>query len=141
MGTTGFSSSFSSSFSSAFNSVFAFNIHPILGAVLAGLGFWPKTERPPLTHPKIKAAAPIPNTTVDLELPVVPEKHVAELKDCAVEMKQMSHTAVLPILQPLRVIRLVEAGVPAANAAQMAGRMVISGRMSDVCAELDRLAA
>jgi hypothetical protein len=36
---------------------------------------------------------------------------------------------------PLRVIR-VKDGNP-----QMAGRMVISGRMADVCAELDRLAA
>jgi hypothetical protein len=44
-------------------------------------------------------------------------------------------------LQPLRVVRFIETDVPAANAAQMAGRMVISGRMSDVCAELDRLAA
>jgi hypothetical protein len=39
--------------------------------------------------------------------------------------------------KPLRVVRVVEhCGAPAS-----AGRMVISGRMSDVCAELDRLAA
>ena len=39
--------------------------------------------------------------------------------------------------RPLRVVRVVEASrVPAA-----AGRMIISGRMADVCAELDRLAA
>ncbi len=39
--------------------------------------------------------------------------------------------------RPLRVLRVVEANhVPAS-----AGRMVISGRMADVCAELDRLAA
>jgi len=38
---------------------------------------------------------------------------------------------------PLRVVRLSEGGErPGA-----AGRMVISGRMADVCAELDRLAA
>jgi hypothetical protein len=36
---------------------------------------------------------------------------------------------------PLRVIRVKD------NNPQMAGRMVISGRMADVCAELDRLAA
>jgi hypothetical protein len=36
---------------------------------------------------------------------------------------------------PLRVIRVQDANP------QMAGRMVISGRMADVCAELDRLAA
>ncbi|MBG9387083.1 hypothetical protein I5803_03550 [Caenimonas sp. DR4.4] len=38
---------------------------------------------------------------------------------------------------PLRVVRLVES--PCGPAA--AGRMFMSGRMADVCAELDRLAA
>jgi hypothetical protein len=38
-------------------------------------------------------------------------------------------------IYPLRVIR-IKGSNP-----QMAGRMVISGRMADVCAELDRLAA
>ena len=39
--------------------------------------------------------------------------------------------------RPLRVVRVMDGGhVPAS-----AGRMVISGRMADVCAELDRLAA
>ena len=36
---------------------------------------------------------------------------------------------------PLRVIRVKDENP------QLAGRMVISGRMADVCAELDRLAA
>jgi len=39
--------------------------------------------------------------------------------------------------RPLRIVRVLEAGQPAATV----GRMVISGRMADVCAELDRLAA
>jgi len=39
--------------------------------------------------------------------------------------------------RPLRVLRVVDGSQPRANA----GRMVISGRMADVCAELDRLAA
>ena len=38
---------------------------------------------------------------------------------------------------PLRVVRVVETGQTRASV----GRMVISGRMADVCAELDRLAA
>jgi len=41
------------------------------------------------------------------------------------------------IRKPLRVVRVVEAG----QARACVGRMVISGRMADVCAELDRLAA
>ena len=39
--------------------------------------------------------------------------------------------------RPLRVVRVMEAGQTSASV----GRMVISGRMADVCAELDRLAA
>ena len=38
--------------------------------------------------------------------------------------------------KPLRVVRVMEGG-----SRNTAGRMVISGRLSDVCAELDRLAA
>ena len=38
---------------------------------------------------------------------------------------------------PLRVCRLLETG----QGPEHAGRMVISGRLADVCAELDRLAA
>jgi hypothetical protein len=41
------------------------------------------------------------------------------------------------VSRPLRVVRVVDTASAAANA----GRMVISGRMADVCAELDRLAA
>jgi hypothetical protein len=40
-------------------------------------------------------------------------------------------------VRALRVVRVMEAGQPSASS----GRMVISGRMADVCAELDRLAA
>jgi hypothetical protein len=39
--------------------------------------------------------------------------------------------------RPLRVVRMLDARQPGENA----GRMVISGRMADVCAELDRLVA
>jgi hypothetical protein len=39
--------------------------------------------------------------------------------------------------RPLRMVRVMEAGQTSAQT----GRMVISGRMADVCAELDRLAA
>ena len=42
-----------------------------------------------------------------------------------------------PARPVLRVMRVLEAGQAPANV----GRMVISGRMADVCAELDRLAA
>ncbi|WP_233505734.1 hypothetical protein [Rhodoferax lacus] len=38
-------------------------------------------------------------------------------------------------VMPLRVLRVVETGMPRTST----GRLVISGRMADVCAELDRL--
>lgn len=41
------------------------------------------------------------------------------------------------VSRPLRIVRVMEAGQAPAHV----GRMVISGRMADVCAELDRLAA
>ena len=132
MGTTGFSSSFSS--------VFSFNAHPILGAALAGLGFWPKAERTPSAPAKAKTATPAANLPDSLEQPALPDKQAAS-KTSAVEMMQKVQPVVQASPQPLRVVRFVEAGMSAANASQMAGRMVISGRMSDVCAELDRLAA
>jgi hypothetical protein len=43
----------------------------------------------------------------------------------------------LPSRGPVRVVRVVDR----CQAPASAGRMVISGRMADVCAELDRLAA
>jgi hypothetical protein len=45
--------------------------------------------------------------------------------------------ATLPVARPLRVVRVVDTQTRPCHA----GRVVISGRMSDVCAELDRLAA
>ena len=46
-------------------------------------------------------------------------------------------SAKMPQHRALRVVRIAEFG----DSAQTAGRMVISGRMADVCAELDRLVA
>ena len=43
----------------------------------------------------------------------------------------------LSVNRPLRVVRILEADHVHSNV----GRMMISGRMADVCAELDRLAA
>ncbi len=45
-------------------------------------------------------------------------------------------TRLAPAQRPLRVVRVVEGRTHCSGA----GRMVISGRMADVCAELDRLA-
>jgi hypothetical protein len=62
----------------------------------------------------------------------------------AVSVQPFAHSPVRPTQRvasrPLRVVRVVDTASAAASAAS-AGRMVISGRMADVCAELDRLAA
>jgi hypothetical protein len=47
------------------------------------------------------------------------------------------HGPVRHAFKPLRVVRVLEPSAPRSTA----GRMVISGRLVDVCAELDRLAA
>lgn len=47
------------------------------------------------------------------------------------------HGPVRHAFRPLRVVRVLEPAAPRSTA----GRMVISGRLADVCAELDRLAA
>ncbi len=51
-------------------------------------------------------------------------------------MGSTSGAAIKPA-RPLRVVRVVEGHANESHT----GRLVISGRMSDVCAELDRLAA
>lgn len=60
-----------------------------------------------------------------------PSHATASSTSCAALPRQMAR------VRPLRVVRVLEA--PQSSA--FAGRMVISGRMADVCAELDRLAA
>ena len=62
-------------------------------------------------------------------------RYVAVRPACAA---RPAATAVAPAARPLRVVR-VQDSQRAGRAAP--GRVVISGRMADVCAELDRLAA
>jgi len=54
---------------------------------------------------------------------------------CVMPTRSESHKFALR--RPLRVVRVLEVGQPRSTV----GRMVISGCMADVCAELDRLAA
>lgn len=55
-----------------------------------------------------------------------PCRSVAPARNCGASVRR-----------PLRVVRVMEASPPSSGA----GRMIISGRMADVCAELERLAA
>lgn len=62
------------------------------------------------------------------------------LTGCAASLRQ-SHQAALANrhlaakVMPLRVLHVVDSNLPRSST----GRLVISGRMADVCAELDRL--
>jgi hypothetical protein len=56
-------------------------------------------------------------------------ERAASLKPCHIQTRT-------PSSQRLKIVRVFDAGIGPA----CAGRMVISGRMADVCAELDRMA-
>lgn len=59
---------------------------------------------------------------------------------CPAAMRNINHATtanrhMVAKVMPLRVLRVVDSGMPRSST----GRLVISGRMADVCAELDRL--
>lgn len=60
---------------------------------------------------------------------------VTNISRCGTASRCLAGTS--PVRRPVRIIRVLEAS----QAPAQAGRMVMSGRMADVCAELDRLAA
>ncbi len=64
-------------------------------------------------------------------------RYVGVRPSCAPRQALPSHPDATASTRPLRVIRTVDAQQPGRHP----GRVVISGRMADVCAELDRLAA
>ncbi|PUE07054.1 hypothetical protein B9Z51_14255 [Limnohabitans sp. T6-5] len=72
--------------------------------------------------------------------PVWPTRHATCAPSPSQTMTRMNMPnapASMPSARPLRVMRISESDQRTTGA----GRMVISGRMADVCAELDRLAA
>lgn len=65
-----------------------------------------------------------------------PVRHVAANEVCFAEGTQVMPLPADRLIRPVRVVRVTSAADPARREA----RLVISGRISDVCAELDRLA-
>ena len=80
-----------------------------------------------LVSPRVNA--PVPNRSA--ESPIKPMAEPAYCTRPRVPARSRSRAN-----PPLRVIRVMESGQAAAHG----GRMMISGRMADVCAELDRMA-
>lgn len=64
-------------------------------------------------------------------------RYVGIRPSCAARTNVAAGAKVPGASRPLRVVRMVEGH----QSGPKAGRMVISGRMADVCAELDRLVA
>lgn len=102
---------------------FALFANPILVAPLQRLVRWLTSADTP---------APRPITESVYARPAIAPKLVAS-HAVSTRANAQNH----PQSKPLRVVRVLEAG----QARSSVGRMVISGRMADVCAELDRLVA
>lgn len=73
--------------------------------------------------------------------PTIGKPHATAVNSIAANAHAVRQSSAIPSRmaqrRPLRIVRIMEAGQTPAQV----GRMVISGRMADVCAELDRLAA
>jgi hypothetical protein len=69
--------------------------------------------------------------------PVLDSKLHHYVNPICLPLTEVNQTLRTSAQRPLKIVRFLEADHAPANV----GRMVISGRMSDVCAELDRLAA
>lgn len=94
-------------------------------------------------HDLMNWLAPVPQAGITEKPPQRPGTSALGFKvhhpanPICVPTTQAKPKMLAPAQKPLRIVRILEAGHAPANV----GRMVISGRMSDVCAELDRLAA
>ena len=81
--------------------------------------------------------AVLPAVQQDVYPPVLAGSAPKNIAGYAVPARVSGQIGSQPQVKPLRVVRVVESGQTRSSV----GRMVISGRMADVCAELDRLAA
>ncbi len=101
----------------------AYSIHSALVQTFRSFVRWISPQ-----HESIQAPA----------LPSTPLAHVNAINSIATHaVSTRVSTANAMLNKPLRVVRVMESG----QARTSVGRMVISGRMADVCAELDRLVA
>ena len=96
---------------------------PTVCATLYRLADWLQGRHAPVKQRPATSASPFQSNVVPLRQP-------------AKAPAPLTTTSRLPVSQrPLRVLRVVDSQSRASG-----GHMVISGRMADVCAELDRLA-
>lgn len=100
-------------------------------ALLAIADFWMPLQS--LANRLIPARRPHRHTPLDHSQSSAGLRYVAVRPSCGATPPAAAATAPA---RPLRVVRVVDG-----QGQQRSNRVVISGRMDDVCAELDRLAA
>lgn len=100
--------------------------------LLSHLEFWPALQN--LVCGLAKVLSPAPHQVLVRNAPVA-RNAPRIIASNSIDTRARVHFSTQQ--RPLRVVRVLEAG----QARTSVGRMVISGRMADVCAELDRLAA
>jgi hypothetical protein len=87
-----------------------------------------------IQHFILGAPIPVPASPVRLRSQALPGMHAPRMAALRSGSTMDSRPASGKVM-PLRVLRVLESGQPRS----CTGRLVISGRMADVCAELDRL--
>ena len=112
-------------------------LSPLLSLLLSPLQALAALLRPAPPAPSLPAFVAASRRQATQELPVPLKTTVASVRHAATAGHKPCQT-VAKATSPrrLRIVREFEAGV----SPSCAGRMVISGRMADVCAELDRMA-
>ena len=95
----------------------------------------PASKRAELAHGTPKAGQDLVGIALQPESPSATLE--ARTEQAPAVATHQAHAAPAPSMRPLRVLRIRENGPHP----RQAGRLVISGRMADVCAELERLAA
>jgi hypothetical protein len=118
----------------SFHETLRFTAHALISPVHAVVGFfapWEKDHKAlPIasTTPRGIASTPTQATTANRSI-----YRAANQAQFAVDSSAVpAHSC-----RQVRVLRVMDAAIPASSA----GRMVISGRLSEVCAELERLSA
>lgn len=101
------------------------------------------TQAPSLTSPRVEVAPGTPQAAQDLVGITIQQEPAFAALEARTDRglapaSPPAHAApAAPRLRPLRVLRIRES----CPQPRQAGRLVISGRMADVCAELERLSA
>lgn len=119
----------------SFHETLRVTAHALISPVHAVVGFFAPWEKEP-TSPSPKSPYPAPTVKPTAQSDLA--SNISSSRHRAANQAQYSmDRSVIPTYsrRKVRVVRVADAAIPATAA----GRMVISGRLSEVCAELERL--